>query len=130
MKNVSKEHVSRFRQEISRLVAELRRHCLKAGHADLLFKGTPQEVYRRCGKPTCRCAESDENRHGPYRLIHCRHNGQQRQISLKQSEQHYYEMAEHYQYQYRNRRKIQKLQEKILAEVDAMLEARTIWEKK
>lgn len=130
MKTVAKERVSRFRQGVVKLIEELKRCCLKVGHEDLVFKGTPQEVYRRCGKSNCRCAGSDEFRHGPYRAIHTWHEGHQKQISLSKSEQHYYKMAQHYQYQYHNRQEIQRLQEEIMKAVDAMLGARTIWEKK
>jgi hypothetical protein len=129
MKTVSKERVSRFRREIARLTEELKARCLKAAHVDLIFQGTPQEVYRRCGKANCRCATGDGYRHGPYRVIHTRREGKQRQISLKQSEQHYYQMAQHYQYQYHNRLEIQHLQSEILEQVDKMLRERTIWEK-
>ena len=129
MKNLSNARVSQYRQKIAKLIAELNRLSLKAGHGDLIFHGLPQEVYRQCGKPNCRCAAGGEWRHGPYPVIDVWRNGKARQLSLKKSEVEYFEMAKHYQYQIQNRRKIAMVQEEILKEVDKMIEARTIWEK-
>ena len=129
MKKVSKERVSRYRKDLVELLSRLKHLCMKAGHEGVIFRGTPVNVYRKCGKSGCRCEEGGEARHGPYRVIQTWDKGKQRQISLKGSEGKYFEMAKHYQYQQQNRRRIIKIQEEILKQVDLMLKARTIWEK-
>ena len=130
MEKVSSERVSRYRQGIGRLVEELKRLCLKAGYSDLLFRGTPIKVYRKCGKSTCRCVQGGDARHGPYKAIQIWEGGKQRQISLKQSEEKYFEMAQNYQYQKRNQQKAIEVQQEILKRVEQMMEVRCICNKK
>jgi hypothetical protein len=129
MKTIDKEKVSRYRQEITRAIERLKEQYLMAGHADLIFGGTPLEVYRRCGKPTCRCSKDDQYRHGPYRVIGVRDGGTVRQVTLRKDEGRYFDMAKHYQWQAQNRAEIVELQEELLKKLDVMIEARTIWEK-
>ena len=43
--------------------------------------GTLRAEYRRCGKPTCRCAHGE--RHGPYLYRRWRQNGRQRRSYVK-----------------------------------------------
>lgn len=130
MKKVSKDQVSRYRQEISRLLDDIKRLSLKAGYQDLLFGGTPIEVYRTCGKENCCCSKGGENRHGPYKAIQIRHSGIQRQITLKRDEGVFFEMAKNHQYQVANRERIIELQRSLVDKLNKMLEARTIWDKK
>lgn len=130
MKKVSKEQVSRYRQDVSKLLDEIKRLTLKAGYQDLLFGGTPIEVYRTCGKENCRCSQGGDNRHGPYRAIQIRHGGIQRQITLRKDEGAFFEMAKNHQYQVANRERLVELQKSLLDKLNAMLEARTIWDKK
>lgn len=129
MKNpITKEEISRFRQQMSLLTEKLRALALKAGYADRLFGGVPCEVYRSCGKATCRCMSGGE-RHGPYKVVQVWHNKRSRQVTLKKDEQHFFKMAEHYQYQMHNREEIVEVQKNILDAVDTMLERRIIWKK-
>ncbi len=107
----------------------LKEHYLSAGHSDLLFGGTPVEVYRRCGKPSCRCAKDDDYRHGPYQVVGVRVGDTVRQISLRKDEGDLFELAKHYQWQAHNRAQIVVLQQELLKKLDQMLEERTIWEK-
>lgn len=130
MEKANSERVSRYRQEVAKLVAELKGVCMKVGYSDLLFRGTPITVYRKCGKTTCRCASGGAARHGPYKAIQIWEEGKQRQISLKQSEGKYFEMAKHYQYQCQNYKKVVELQQEILKQVEQMMEARCICKKK
>jgi hypothetical protein len=130
MKKVRRERISRFRQQVAQCTAQLKEVCLKAGHEDLLLAGTPIEVYRTCGKKGCRCEEGGEKRHGPYKVVQVRSQGKQRQLTLTASEGHFFEMAQHYQTQMRNRQKLIELHRHLLEEVDQMLQARTVWNKK
>lgn len=130
MKKVTKERASTYRQEIYRKVEQLKELCLKAGYPDLLFGGSPIEVYRTCGKKNCKCQEGGEKRHGPYQAIQVCREGKQRHITLKKDESDFFNMAKHYQYQMQNRRRVISTQEDILRKLDEMLEARVIWDKK
>lgn len=129
MKSVNSLVVSKHRQEIVRLISELKRLCLKACYGDVLFRGVPIEVYRKCGKANCCCVAGGELRHGPYKAIQIWEGGKQRQISLKGTEGRYFEMAKHYQYQQQNYQRIVKIQQTILKQVDQMLKARCICSK-
>ncbi len=130
MKKVDKERVSRYRKEVSGKSEEIKRLCLKAGFEDALLGGSPVETWKKCGKPNCKCKEGGERRHGPYLAVQIRREGQQRNLTLKKSEEHFFAMAKHYQYQIRNRRRVIVLQAEVLESFDKMIEARTIWDKK
>lgn len=124
------ERVSRYRQEVYRVTAEMKELAMKAGYQDLLLGGVPVEVYRRCGKARCRCMASDEHRHGPYQVVQIYQDGRSWQLTLKKSEGKYFDMAKRYQYQVKNRAKLQQLGKKLLELFDGMIEARTVWNKK
>ena len=130
MKRVTKEYLSKFRQDLGRTIDELKRLCLDAAHEDLLLAGTPVPTYKTCGKPNCKCELGGEHRHGPYLAVQIRHDGRQRNLTLKKSEAHFFEMAQQYQSQMRNREKIIEVQRVLLEKVDKVLEARVIWDKK
>lgn len=129
MQKVPANKVSAYRQNISRLVEQLKRCYLKAGYGDLIFKGTPIEVFRTCGKKSCKCHSGKEHRHGPYQAIQTRLDGKQKQILLKQNESHFFDMARHYQFQTQNKKRITALQKEITENLTLMLKARTICSK-
>ena len=130
MKKVDKEQVSRYRQSVQQKTTEIKYLSLKAGYEDPLLAGTPVRTFKTCGKATCRCARGGEFRHGPYLAVQIKRDGKQRNLTLTKSEADFFEMAIHYQKQMENRRKIIALQTELLAEIDKMLEARIIWDKK
>lgn len=105
------------------------RLCLKAAHDDLLLRGTPVLTYKTCGKQNCKCREGGDKRHGPYFAVQMRREGKQRNLTLKASEEHFFNMAQHYQYQMSNRRKIVAIEAELLDEYDKVIKARTIWDK-
>lgn len=127
-KEISRDELSHFRQKVVQLSERLRELALCALHSDWLVQGVACEVYRRCGKDGCRCMQGGD-RHGPYKVIQVWHNKRSRQMTLRKGEERYFEMAKHYQQQQENRRKIIKVEEEILALVDAILLRRTIWDK-
>ena len=129
MKRVSKEWLSRQRQQIYRRLEELREYYNGAVKPSLLFGGSPMEVYRQCGKENCRCARGGELRHGPYRVIAVRNGDSVRQVTLKQDEGHFYEMAKSYQEQRRNRGRIIEIQDELLKQFDELIERRTTCKK-
>ena len=46
-------------------------------------RGTVSTNYRQCGKPTCRCAQSEEYRHGPQYLWNATIGGKSFAINLR-----------------------------------------------
>jgi hypothetical protein len=124
-----REEISRYRKQVCQLLAKLKFLAFKAGYRDRLFQGVPCEVMRTCGKKNCRCMQGGQ-RHGPYKVVQVWRENCSRQLSLKKGEEQYFEMAKRYQFQQQNRRQVAQLLQEILAAVDAMLERRTIWNKK
>lgn len=125
----NKDKISRYRQEIYQLTSSIKELAIKAGYEDLLLRGVPLNVYRRCGKKGCGCMTDDNKRHGPYQVVQIYKDGKSSQLTLKKSEGRYFKMAEHYQYQMQNRAKLLELWEKLLGAFDQMIEVRTIWNK-
>jgi len=130
MKRVTKEHLSRFRQDVAKTSGEITHLCIKAAQEEPLLAGTPVPTYKTCGKPNCKCQQGGEFRHGPYLAVQIRQDGKQRNLTLKKSEAHFFEMAKEYQSQMQNRQRIIEKQQQLLEKVDKMIEARTIWDKK
>ena len=128
-KELLNEAVSRYRQEMVKSTEKLKELLIKAGYKDLLLAGVPCEIYRRCGKKTCKCVDKSQ-RHGPYKVVQVWDGKQSRQITLKKGEEHFYEKAKHYRYQIRNRTEVVRLQSQILKALDQMLNSRCIWKKK
>jgi hypothetical protein len=130
MKKLNKEYLSRFRQEVQRTAEKLKEACLAAAGESPLLAGTPVRTYKTCGKPNCKCQQGGDSRHGPYLAVQIRREGKQRNLTLRQSEGHFFEMAQEYQRQAQNRESIKELGRELLEKVDKMIEARTIWDKK
>jgi len=125
---ISREELSRFKQRVAQLTANLKELALKAGYADPLFRGVPAEVHKTCGKAGCHCMRGGP-RHGPYKVIQVWQDRRSRQVTLRKDEHQFFEMAQHYQAQQRNREELAQACRELLQIVDAMLERRTIWEK-
>ena len=53
-------------EPISKLEAEREALLDWLATTDDMRPGSITEVYRPCGKPTCRCAAADDPGHGPY----------------------------------------------------------------
>ena len=102
------------------LINLLEKKVSKAFFSDSIFQGTPIEVFRKCGNPNCKCNQGGDQRHGPYKVIQTKIDGKQKQVSLKESEGKYFEMAKFYKWQMDNHRDVQE----ILKQIDEiMLEA-------
>jgi len=60
--------------------AELLHHLADSGD---MRRGSITEVYRRCGKPNCACAESGHLGHGPYYAYTMSVDGKTRTVQLR-----------------------------------------------
>jgi len=129
MKTLHPQYLSEWRKKVASKLERLKRLYMKGCSSELLFHGQPTAVYRKCGKEQCKCTEGGGKRHGPYSIIRINREGKRRQITLKRNEMHFYEMAERYQEQVRNRRKIIELQKEVLSMLDELSGKRTLWDK-
>jgi len=96
---LTRQALSRYRQEFRRLLTEIDRLASRCLFDDPLIQATPGEVYRTCGKELCKCMQDKEKRHGPYLVIQVYRDGKQRQISLKKDQKDIWDKAKHYQFQ-------------------------------
>ncbi len=126
-KPLSRAKVSAYRKLVLVRVEKIKQLALKAGYRDILFKGIPLEVFRKCGKERCRCISG--HRHGPYKVIQVWEEKKSKQVTLKHTEEKYYELAKHYQFQMNNRKELVELLEQVKSEFDLIIEARCIWNK-
>ena len=73
------QSLSRHRQELRRLVAELERAIEAVFGRDPLVKGTVYEMARKCGKPSCACARGKLHRST---VLSWSHEGKTRLMSI------------------------------------------------
>ena len=125
MKKIAKKYLSNYRAEVSRLTQQLSQLACKAAHADLLIKGTPGLVYRKCGYKHCKCAKSPDMRHGPYRVIQVYKNGKQKQVALRKDQEEIWERAKHYQQQMQYLAQMKNVCKKLVEHCEHMINQRT-----
>lgn len=128
MGKISNEKVSRYRKKLSLLIAKLQEKSFRAIDSDLIFKGTPAEIYRTCGSKKCKCSKGGENRHGPYKVIQVMKAGKARQLVLRKGRERYYDMAKSYVWQMRNLKDIKSISSEIQALVQEFIALRAIEE--
>jgi hypothetical protein len=124
MKKITSKVLSEYRFQVSRLTREINQLACKSAHDDPLIKGTPGEVYRRCGYKTCKCATDLKKRHGPYKVIQVYANGVQRQITLRKDQTDIWEKAQHYQQQRDYLMRLKKTCEKLAQLSENLIEQR------
>ncbi len=71
--------LSRLRQDLHRLLAELERSIEVVFGRDPLVKGTVYEMARKCGKPSCACARGELHRST---VLSWSHQGKTRLMSI------------------------------------------------
>jgi len=99
MTTLNKQQLSAHRQHIGKLLRRidyLSKRCL---FDDPLIHGSPTTVFRKCGRKGCKCNESEDSRHGPYKVIQVVRNGHSRQVYLRKEQEKLWQMAKNYQYQ-------------------------------
>ena len=92
----------------------------------MLFHGTPGEVYRKCGKPNCKCVEGGTNRHGPYSIIRIFRDGKNTQITVIEEDQELLKMAERYQEQVKIRKEIEVVNKELSFIIDEVTQKRLL----
>jgi hypothetical protein len=109
MSNLTNFKLSKYRSKILGLLEELKKPATRCLYLDSLIKGIPGEVFRKCGKQNCQCANDLTRRHGPYKVVSIYKNGKQRQISLKKSENEKWQLATRYQYQIEQLKEVKRI---------------------
>lgn len=98
-KMLTERQLSRYRQSIRQLVKKVDRLASRCLFVDPLIRGSPAEVYRRCGRKGCACGSDDDKRHGPYKVIQVVRQRRSRQVCLRRDQEHLWPLAQRYQYQ-------------------------------
>jgi hypothetical protein len=96
---MTRPQLTKHKQNLNHLLEKIHRHAYRCAFDDPLIKGTPGEVFRTCGKKTCKCMTSQDYKHGPYRVIQVYKAGKQRQVPLRKDQKAIWEQAQHYQKQ-------------------------------
>jgi hypothetical protein len=96
---ITSKQLSQYRQTVRNLVDKIDRLSSRCLYLDELIHGSPTEVFRKCGRANCKCANSPEDRHGPYKVIQVIRDGKSRQICLRKEQEDLWELAKRYQFQ-------------------------------
>ena len=124
-RKMTDQALSRYRQEFRQLIRQIERLTSRCLFSDPLIRGTAGEVYRTCGKPSCKCMKDKNLRHGPYYVIQVYRNGKQRQISLKQDEKELWDRTKHYQFQINRLAQLKEKCTELQQLMSKVIEART-----
>jgi len=128
MKELNKQKFSEYRKKLRQLLDSIEVKAFKLIHPDPLFRGSPTEVYRRCGNARCKCAKGGEYRHGPYKVIQINKDGKQKQLALKRGQEKYFDMATLYILQKGNHKRVKELLDGIDKLLDEVIRERTVEE--
>lgn len=125
MSSLNSHQLSLFRQKHRQLVEKIDRASSRCLFGDPIIRGTPNEVYRKCGKANCKCSNDLNQRHGPYKVIQIVLNGKQRQIPLKKDKVELWELVMRYRFQIEKYSELKKLclelQELVMAVIEKRL---------
>jgi hypothetical protein len=124
MSTFTPAQLSSYRKQFRTLIQNLERLSSRCLFADPLIRAKPQEVWRTCGKKTCRCAKGGENRHGPYRVLSVTRQGKQRQVPLSKEKHDLWDLAVHYQFQVNKLSELKGVCREIEALVEQIIEKR------
>ena len=120
---MSNTEISRHRKYLRELLNEIEKHAFFCAYSDDLIQGVASEVYRRCGKKSCKCVNGAK-RHGPYFVVQLYENKKQHQISLRKEEKHLWQKVKKYQLQIGSLLELKKLCNKLCSEVGSVIKKR------
>ena len=96
---ITSAEISNYRQTIRQIIVKIDHLSSRCLFTDELIHGTPAEVFRKCGRKSCKCADDEKQRHGPYKVIQVIRKGKSRQVCLRREQEHLWELAKHYRHQ-------------------------------
>jgi len=118
--------LSEQRRVLRQSLKSIERLVFKSAYSDPLFRGTPGEVFRACGKKNCACATDVAKRHGPYRVIQIFRQGKQKQIALKKGDDEIWTRVQHYQQQmkyfFELKKKLNELEQSVKKLIESRIE--------
>lgn len=123
---ITKNELSKYRKKLDELLKRIQYLSSKCLFIDDLIKGTPGELYKKCGKKSCKCYKNEDDRHGPYKIIQVRIGKKQKLIPLKKDNYHQWDLAKHYQYQIDKLKELTMAQQDLEALVKEVIEKRTM----
>lgn len=121
---MTSSEISSYRQAIRRLNEKIDRVSSRCLFTDELIHGTPAEVFRKCGRKSCKCAGDETQRHGPYKVIQVIRDGKSRQVCLRREQENLWELAKHYQHQMEKFSELKELCGKLRNVVSEVIEKR------
>ena len=125
MSRLTDTQISAYRKRLHEMMKKsdwLATRCL---FKDTIVKGKPFDVYRKCGKPGCKCAKDSRQRHGPYHVVTVVENGRQKQYFLRKDEESLWQQVTHYQYQLEKLKEFQKQVEEVARLIKEVIRKRT-----
>jgi hypothetical protein len=126
--SLSNLELSKHRRYLKSLLTKIEQQAFYCAYTDPLIQGTPGEVFRTCGKETCKCMKDSKNRHSPYLVIQIYQDKKQKQIALKQEQKNLWQQAKNYQKQIHILMDLKKSCTELITEVDKIIQLRTeVW---
>lgn len=122
---LARNKISKYRQRLRELLKIIEKLTYYSAYPDPLIKGTPGEVYKKCGKKECKCNKNPKDRHGPYGVVQIYRKGKQRQIVLRKDQKEILEQAKNYQKQIKNLSELKKYCSQLEEEVRNIINQRT-----
>ncbi len=96
---LTKPQLSAYRQRVGNLLKKIGFLSSRCLFDDVLIQGSPAAVYRKCGRPGCKCAAGGDSRHGPYKVIQIVREKRSRQVYLRSGQEKLWQFARNYQHQ-------------------------------
>jgi hypothetical protein len=124
--SLSTGELSTHRKRLRQLLDKIEKQAFCAAYSDPLIQGVASEVYRRCGKKTCKCSDDDASRHGPYKVIQVYEDKKQRQVSLKEEHNYLWQQAKNYQTQINTFLALKQSCSDLFDEIETLLQKRTL----
>ena len=125
MSRLTSTQISAYRKKLREMMKKLDWLANRCLFKDIIIKGKPFEVYRKCGKLGCKCAKDPRQRHGPYHVVTVVENGRQKQYSLRKNEEALWQQVVHYQYQLGKLKKFTEQAEEIASLIEEVIQKRT-----
>src|SRR5271157_4401892 len=123
---LKKAQLSAFRQRIDKLIKSVGFLASRCLFEDPLIQGSPALVFRKCGRPGCKCTAGGDNRHGPYRVIQVVRDKRSRQVFLRSEQERLWQLAKNYQHQVARYLELKSQCSELLKVVDEVIEQRTV----
>jgi hypothetical protein len=123
---LTKLQLSAYRQRVGDLVRKIGFLSSRCLFADELIQGSPTVVYRRCGRPRCRCTAGGDHRHGPYKVIQIVRDKRSRQMCLRVGQDRLWQLAKNYQYQMAKYLELKRRCAELLQVVDEVIDKRLV----